>query len=123
MVNAKLAALPKDTTHHSLGNQSPYGRIYHVEAAVIIAIMLIQLKKTECSTEVASLAAAARVLGTMRPCRQHRGGNVTEVYLRLPRRFPAFMPGLSSIVQSKCCCSLYPLIAVARFVSSHRVGH
>lgn len=35
----------KDTIRHSLGNQSLYSRPYYVEAAVIIAIMLIQFRK------------------------------------------------------------------------------
>lgn len=46
IANAKPAALPEDTTHHSLGDQSPYGPIYYVQPAVITAIMLTQLKKT-----------------------------------------------------------------------------
>lgn len=49
-----------------------YRRPYYVEVAVIIAIMLIQLRKSECSTEVTFLSAAACALGTMQPCQEHR---------------------------------------------------
>lgn len=91
----------KDTTSCSVGNQPHY-----VEAAVIIVIMLIQLRKTGFSGEVAFLGVAAQnnaaaVSGAQR-------GNITDVYLSLPRQLPAFMPlpCLSSIVQTKCCCLL-----------------
>lgn len=68
-----LYKMRKDTNHHSLGNQSLCSRPYYVEVAAIIAIMLIQFRKTECSTEVPFLRAAACTLRTMQACQEHRG--------------------------------------------------
>lgn len=72
--------LRKDTIHHSLGNQSLYSRPSYVEVAAIIAIILIQFRKTECSTEVPFLRAAACALRTMQPCREHRGGETSLMF-------------------------------------------
>ncbi len=63
-----------DTIHYSVGNESLYSQHYYVEAPVIIAIILIQFRKSECNTEVPFLRAAARALITMQPCQEHRGG-------------------------------------------------
>lgn len=91
----------KDTIHPSVGNQSLYSRPHYVEAAVIIAVILAQFRKSECSTEVP-------VQRTMRPCQEQRG-NVSDVYLHPPCQLPAFMPRpcLSSIVRTQCYYSSY----------------
>ena len=86
------------------------GSIY-VEAAVIIAIILIEFRKSERSAGVPVLRAAARVLRTMQPCQERRGGE-TSLMFTLARHasFLLFMPRscLSSIVRTQCCYSLYP---------------
>lgn len=74
-----------------------------LEAAVIFAIMSVQLgKKASAATGAAFSQSGARS-ETMRPCQELGGGNVTRVYLRPPRQLPAFMPltCLSSIVWPK----------------------
>lgn len=107
------------TAHFSVGSQSPYGRPCYVEAAVIIAIILVQLRRNRgehrslCSQSVSSCAQNnAAMSGAQR-------GNITDVYLSPPRQLPAFMPlpCLSRIVQTNCFYLLSPQSTMAPVLS------
>lgn len=109
----------ENTAHLSVGSQSPYGRPCYVEAALIIAIILIQLRKNQA--EHRSLCSQS---GS--PCAQNNAamsgaqrGNITDVYLSPPRQLPAFMPlpCLSRIVQTNCFYLLCPQSTVAPVLS------
>lgn len=80
MLNCYLQEVRKDTLLHSLGKLSLNNHSYYVDMAVIIAIILLPFRKSECSRKSLFLGAVAPSVGTMQRVRSWEEGETSLMF-------------------------------------------